>query len=65
MEGEVYIFGVVWEDFLIMVVDIVQVIFKDLLLCKVYQYIMNGWFEICDDVELKLFYNRRNELLCE
>ena len=26
---------------------------------------MNGWPETCDDVELKPFHNRRNELSCE
>ena len=65
MEGEVYTLGAVREDFPILTVEIAQATLKDPLLCKVHQYTMNGWPETCDDVELKPFHNRRNELSCE
>ena len=59
MEGEVYTLGAVWEDFSIMAT------LNDPLLCKVHQYTMNGRPETCDDVELKLFHDRKYELSCE
>ena len=65
MEGEIYTVGAVREDFPIMAVDIAQASRNDPLLSKVYQYTLGGWPEICDDVELKPFHNRRYELSCE
>ena len=35
------------------------------MLSKVYQNTLYGWPETCDDVELKPFHSRRNELSCE
>jgi len=39
-----------------------QATIKDPLLCKVYQYTLNGWPDRCDDKDMKPFHNRRYEL---
>ena len=65
MEGEVYTVGAVRENFPIMAVDIAEATIKIPLLCKVYQYTLNGWPDRCDDMEMKPFHNRRYELSCE
>ena len=60
-----YTVGAVRENFPIMAVDIAEATIKDPLLCKVYQYTLNGWPDRCDDLEMKPFHNRRYELSCE
>ncbi|XP_044183208.1 uncharacterized protein LOC122963885 [Acropora millepora] len=65
MEGEVYAVGAVRENFRIMAAYIAEATIKDPLLCKVYQYTLNGWPDRCDDMEIKPFHNRRYELSCE
>ena len=65
MEGEVYRIGAVREEFPIMAADIAQATLKDPMLSKTYQNTLHGLPETCDDVELKPFHNRRNELSCE
>lgn len=45
--------------------DFAQATRKDVLLCKVYDCIQNGWPNRVTDNELKPFFNRRNELSVE
>ena len=53
---KIYTVGAAHEDFPIKAMDIARATLKDPLLSKVYQYTLNGWPEICDDVELKPFH---------
>ena len=64
-EGKIYRIGAVREEFPVIAADIAQATLKDPMLSKVYQNTLYGWPETCDDVELKPFHNRRNELSCE
>lgn len=54
-ESEIYNVSVIDKDFFIIVKEIGKVILMDLGLSKVFDWVMVGWLEVCDE-DLKFYY---------